>query len=140
MIVCDDVRICYQYHTDVTVGMLRLAWSGGAVGASSLADSPLGNTACLLLLALLHQTSQPGPSPQPLQATLCTLRDTDDAGDAEVGLGDAPSVSFAALYDALCVTCTETPVTMLLYSLVRLSDAFREYLLVRLCFDRGCLM
>lgn len=114
--------------------MLRLAWSGGSVGAASLFASPLGNTACLLLLALLHHTSQPSTGPQPLQATLSTLRDADDVSgqDAEAGLGGVPSVSFSDLYDALCVTSTETPMTMLLYSLVRLSESFREYLLVRL--------
>lgn len=114
-----------------TVGMLRLAWSGGPGGALSLSASPLGNTACLLLLALLHHASQ---APQPLQATLSTLCDADDVvgdGDAEAGWGDLPRVSFSGLYDALCVTCMETPVTMLIYSLVRLSEAFREYVLVR---------
>ncbi len=52
--------------------------------------------------------------------------------DTEAGLGgmDGPCVSFSGLYDALSVTCTEAPSTMLLYSLLRVSTAFREYLLV----------
>ncbi|PSC74556.1 dymeclin-like isoform X1 [Micractinium conductrix] len=114
--------------------------SGGTAGAPS--NSPLGDSALLVLLVLLfHAPPQDAPFGNPYRQSLQRLQDRDDlvtADAAEGGraavAGDA-AISYAALYEALGDALSSERAVLLLYALLHGCPHFHEYCLVRSDLD-----
>ncbi|KAL4457338.1 hypothetical protein ABPG75_012203, partial [Micractinium tetrahymenae] len=120
----------------------RPSASGDANAAAAPSNSPLGDSALLLLLVLLfHAPPQDAPFGNPYRQSLARLQDADDfvtadaaEGGRAAGSGDA-AISYAALYEALGASITSERVVLLLYTLLHGCPHFHEYCSVRSDLD-----
>ncbi|KAL4436991.1 hypothetical protein ABPG75_004130, partial [Micractinium tetrahymenae] len=120
----------------------RPSASGDANAAAAPSNSPLGDSALLLLLVLLfHAPPQDAPFGNPYRQSLARLQDADDIvtadaaeGGRAAGSGDA-AISYAALYEALGASITSERVVLLLYTLLHGCPHFHEYCSVRSDLD-----
>ncbi|KAL4436850.1 hypothetical protein ABPG75_003989 [Micractinium tetrahymenae] len=131
----------YQAYT-LLLRPARPSASGDADAAAAPSNSPLGDSALLLLLVLLfHAPPQDAPFGNPYRQSLARLQDADDIvtadaaeGGRTAGSGDA-AISYAALYEALGASLTSERVVLLLYTLLHGCPHFHEYCLVRSDLD-----
>lgn len=116
--------------------------TGESSAAAAPSNSPLGDSALILLLVLLfHAPPQDAPWGNPYRQSLQRLQDADDLVTADAaegghaGMSGDAAISYAGLYEALGDHLTSERAVLLLYTLLHGCPNFHEYCLVRSDLD-----